>query len=71
MSIIKNITAFLTNAFKINNGIKMIENDKKIGIIESPESNFESSLRSAVKESHKPKIETLICPGSGLGIKKK
>lgn len=67
MKLIKNIIIFFKKILK-KEETKMLEaptnnNEDKI--------NFLNSLKANIVKKRKNKVETLICEGDGLGIKKK
>ena len=72
MNIIKKIISFLENLFKKQNTkIKRIE--KKVNNVEENNTvKFANSLKvnTTYENKENPPIETRICPGDGLGIKK-
>ena len=73
MNIIKKIILFIKSLFRSQNDeIKKIEEPKKISNKEEP-SDFINSLKVNTSSHTKknPPVETLICPGDGIGIRKK
>lgn len=74
MNIIKKLILFITNIFNKQNRIKVIE-EPKTEIKVNNKSEFINSLKSdniiKGEEITAKKIETLVCPGDGLGIQRK
>lgn len=67
MNIINKMISFIKNIFSKKEEIKKLEAPKEI-LHEEKRSNFVTILKNTSMK--KSKIETLICVGDGLGIKK-
>ena len=71
MNIINRIMKFIKNIFKKQEEVKQIE-APKMDFFKKQEEEFLKSIRVDIAEKKENrKIETRICPGDGLGIKKK
>lgn len=71
MNIIKKIVSFIKNIFIKPNEVKTIS-EPKICVDQNKKNAFIKSLKvTTPTKKYKPKIETLICPGDGLGIQNK
>ena len=79
MKLIEKITLFFKTIFKKQDKVKMLEAPQNQGnmqkeMIDSQKQNvdFVESLKVNIENKpKKKKIETLVCEGDGLGIKKK
>ena len=69
MNFFKKIVNYIKNTFT-KQEVKKLENLKQNQKI-SKRPDFVSSLKAESKEKEKKRIETLICEGDGLGIRKK
>lgn len=68
MKIIENIVVFFKKIFKKEEDIKMLETPINAN---EDKANFMNSLKVNIVKARKKKVETLVCEGDGLGIKKK
>ena len=70
MKFMEKFSLFLKKILKNSNTIKKIdEGQSKINM--HSELDIQETLKPHVKEINKAKVETLICPGDGLGINNK
>ena len=70
MNFFRKIVNYIKNIFIKKERVRELEAPKQIQK-SSERPNFINSLKVTVKEKkEKKKIETLICPGDGLGIQK-
>lgn len=65
MNIIRKVILYIKNIFNKQEEVKKLEAPKEV-LKEDKKSNFIATLKTAKKD----KIETLICVGDGLGIRK-
>lgn len=72
MNIIEKLIRYIKNLFNKQNEIKLLEEPKE-KINANQKSDFINSLKfvDTSKILKKKKIETLVCPGDGLGIQGK
>lgn len=70
MSFIKNIFLFLKNKLNKEKNVKMIK-EPTIDLSKEEKNNVIFSLKKYVNEKKKQKVETIKCPGDGLGIQNK
>lgn len=66
MNIISRIIEWIKNTFNKNQEIKMLE-EPKTSACKDKRIDFVTNLKANTKVKRK-KVETLVCPGDGLGI---
>lgn len=70
MNVLKEIISFFKNIFKKNDKIKELPEPK--AYISKDRNSFIDSIKvTNIEKKKNKKIETLICDGDGLGIKKR
>lgn len=68
MNIIRKIIELLKNIIHKKNNVKMLDSAKELKH-EGNKKDFKDSLKvNSIQKTKKKKVETLVCPGDGLGI---
>lgn len=70
MNLIEKVLSFFESIFSRKEKVKMLEEPIE-PVINEEKTKFIESLRVKETKKKKGKIETLVCPGDGLGIQTK